>query len=91
VVDAAVASPSVPAVVEPSPPGELGVSTMPWGHLYIDGRYIGDTPVAAVPVDAGAHVVRIVRPGFRPLERSLVVRPGERIRLTDLQLVRVLP
>ena len=83
-----VAPPAPPA---PPAPAELGVSTRPWGHLYIDGRYVGDTPIAALSLDPGSHLVRVVRPGYRPVERSLVVRPGERVRLTDIELVRVAP
>jgi hypothetical protein len=67
------------------------VSSRPWGALYVDGQYVGDTPMSSVPIKPGEHLIRIVRPGHRPIERTIVARPGEQVRLTDLRLVRESP
>ena len=72
-------------------PATVGVNARPWGHLYIDGRYIGETPVASVPVAPGRHQIRVVRPGFLPVDREIVVTAGEALRVTDIELRRELP
>ena len=72
--------------VPPPPPGFLFVSSFPWGHLYLDGTWIGDTPQARVPLTPGTHRLSITRPGYRPLERTITAAPGEDVRLPDLAL-----
>jgi serine/threonine-protein kinase len=92
---------TAPAVVErvaPRPPaqprrpptvvavGHLFVGATPWGELYIDGRLVGHTPMAALPIAAGWHQVRIVRDGFAPFEQRVQVAPGGDVRLTGIVL-----
>jgi hypothetical protein len=47
---------------------------------------VGNTPIASVSITPGAHVIRIVRPGFQSYERELYVTPGQDVRLVDLVL-----
>jgi hypothetical protein len=72
--------------VAPAEPGRLFVNANPWGQLYLDGNLIGNTPRAGVPVAAGTHVVRVVREGFEPFERTITVGSGQEIRMTDIVL-----
>jgi serine/threonine protein kinase len=42
--------------------GRLNVSSSPWADVFIDGRKLGTTPLAAREVWEGRHVVRLVGP-----------------------------
>jgi hypothetical protein len=67
-------------------PGHLYVSSRPWGEVRVDGQPVGNTPLLDLPLPPGRHVVTVLRDGFLPLERVIVVEPGTEIRLTDLTL-----
>ncbi len=76
-----------PAAVAPASPGRLFVNASPWGELYIDGQFIGNTPKADLTLSPGLHTIRVVRDGFEAFERQLEVASGQVIRLTDIVLV----
>jgi serine/threonine-protein kinase len=75
-------TPPAPAVV----PGRLFVSSRPWGQVFVDGQLVGNSPLASLTISPGAHVIRVVRSGFRSYEREVYVTPGQDIRLVDLVL-----
>jgi serine/threonine protein kinase len=86
---------SAPAAVTPAPepppapviiPGRLFVSSRPWGQVFVDGQLIGNSPLARAAISPGAHVIRVVRPGFRSYEREVHVTSGQDVRLVDLVL-----
>jgi hypothetical protein len=53
-------------------PGTLSVSTNPEGAaVYVDGRYVGLTPLNLAGLASGSHRVRAVKPGY--LENARVV------------------
>ncbi len=66
--------------------GHLFVNAAPWGELYVDGRLVGNTPKANLEIAAGNHRIRVVRDGYDPYERAIVVAAGETVRLTDIVL-----
>lgn len=66
--------------------GQLWVNSTPWAQVYVDGELLGNTPQMDVAVRAGVHTLRIVRDGFQPFERQIVVGAGAPIRFTDLVL-----
>ena len=70
-------------------PGRLHVSSRPWGHIYVDGRYVGNTPQAGVTIQAGVRYLRIQRDGYASYEQRLVVAPGQDVRLVDIVLEAV--
>jgi hypothetical protein len=76
------------SMIEPPPstPGRLFVSSRPWGALYLNGRLLGNTPLAGIVVPAGVHRLRIERPGYRPYERMIEMPPGGDVRLIDILL-----
>ena len=78
----------VPAAAAPAESGHLFVNATPWGQLYVDGQLIGNTPRANLQVAAGAHVIRVLREGYEPFERSISVEAGQTVRLTDITLVQ---
>ena len=67
-------------------PGRLFVSATPWGQLYVDGRLMGNTPKADLPISAGWHRVRVVHDGFEPFEQTIQVPAGQDVRLTSIVL-----
>jgi len=86
---------NAPAPVTPAPepppapvivPGRLFVSSRPWGQVFVDGQLIGNSPLASAAISPGAHVIRVVRPGFRSYEREVYVTSGQDVRLVDLVL-----
>lgn len=90
------ASASTQSATAATPPAQAGgaklfVNASPWGQLFIDGIPVGNTPKANVDVSAGTHVVRVVRPGFSPFERTIRVAAGETLRLTDIVLLPIEP
>ncbi len=42
-------------------PAFLSVRTAPWSKVYVDGKYLGHTPLFRVPVAPGHHVLRLWR------------------------------
>jgi serine/threonine-protein kinase len=88
---------STSATASPAPaPAQTGgaklfVNASPWGQLFVDGILIGNTPKANVDISVGTHLVRVVRPGFTPYERTIRVTAGETVRLTDIVLLPVQP
>jgi hypothetical protein len=63
--------------------GRLLVRSTPAGAtVFVDGREFGVTPVAVRALAPGAHRVRLVRDGYAPAERRIVVtrsRPAQSI------------
>jgi serine/threonine-protein kinase len=67
--------------------GELRVRAVPWAEVTIDGMKVGTTPFRPIPLAPGAHTVLLVHPDYKPVERRVVVRAGETVRL-DVDLAR---
>jgi hypothetical protein len=68
--------------------GHVYINTEPWGELYIDGNYVGNTPAINLPLAAGAHVLRIERADYAPFERDFELTAGQELRITDIVLRR---
>jgi hypothetical protein len=82
----------VPPAPEPVPaPGSLFLQVYPWGRVYIDGVYVGDTPLLGTEVGAGVHWIRVERPGYEPHVEYVVVEPAQALRLTGITLKRGRP
>jgi hypothetical protein len=79
----------VPPAPEPVPaPGSVFLQVYPWGRVYIDGVYVGNTPLLGTEVGAGVHWIRIERPGYEPHVEYVVVEPSQALRLTGIILKR---
>jgi hypothetical protein len=79
---------AVPTAVIPAEPGHIFISADPWGELYIDGHYVGNTPALNLPLAAGPHVLRIEREGYVTVERDFELNSGQELRITDIVLRR---
>jgi serine/threonine protein kinase len=58
-------------------PGRLLVRSTPSGAtVIVDGREHGETPIAIRDLARGTHRVRVVRDGYAPVERQIVITPS---------------
>jgi len=69
-------------------PARLSLQSYPWGSVYVDGAYVGTTPLLDLPIYAGAHIIRIERPDRLPYVRTVTAEPGQDLRLTGIVLDR---
>jgi hypothetical protein len=76
---AATAAANKPVV--PQPKGTLRLRVLPWAEVTVDGTVAGTTPLAPLELAAGWHVVRLVHPEYRALEKRVEIRPGEVARI----------
>ncbi len=51
-----------PVAEDPSIPGTLMVVVNPWGNVSVDGRSLGQTPIAPVSLAPGPHTVVVTNP-----------------------------
>ena len=60
-------------------------TTPPGAAVSVDDLALGATPLTA-EVEAGARTVQISLPGYKPVERTVVVAAGEPVTLADIEL-----
>ncbi len=73
------ASTSVP-VRQPERPrlGSIRVSAEPYGNVFVDDVFIGESPIANHAIEAGRHIVRIRRDNCRDYVDTVSVNIGQR-------------
>jgi hypothetical protein len=69
-------------VTIPLPEGSLSINATPWAEVSIDGRALGETPIANVTARAGSHELVFKHPQHGELRQTVVVKPGEMGRVT---------
>lgn len=74
-------TPEPPAAAVDDTPGRLQIGVRPWAAIQIDGRSMGETPVAPLDLAPGVHTARLEHPDFQPLVRKVTVVAGETVRL----------
>jgi serine/threonine-protein kinase len=68
--------------------GTLQIRVKPWAEVWVDGTRAGEAwPRKQLILTAGDHVVRLVHLDYKPLERTVRVRPGKTEEL-DIDLGR---
>ena len=82
---------AAPVAPSAAPPVRLSVTTSPWGLLYVDQQLVGNTPIVDFAVTPGTHRLRIVRDGYRPLNRQIRIARTERSRSLNLVLEAATP
>jgi hypothetical protein len=76
-------SPGRIAMLTVDPPGgRLNANAQPWAQVTIDGRVIGDTPLANVAVPIGEHDVGFKHPQLGEQHQRVTVRAGELARVS---------
>ena len=67
-----------PLELVPERAGGLRVVATPWAYVKVDGQQVETTPFARpIPLPAGKHFVTLVHPDATPVEREVVIAPGE--------------
>ena len=65
-------------LVKENKTGELDVLSDIAAELYIDGEFKGNAPTSSpLVLSEGEHTVVFKRPGFKPYEKTVTIRPGE--------------
>ncbi len=60
-------------VTVPVPNGSLSVNAVPWAEVLLDGKVIGETPIANYAVLPGSHEIVLRNPKFAEQRRTVVV------------------
>lgn len=63
------------------PNGQLSVNAVPWAEVFLDGRRIGETPIANFAAQIGSHEVVLRNPRFPEQRRTVVVPVSTPVRL----------
>ncbi len=66
----------------PLPEGGLSINATPWAEVTVDGRALGETPIANVTLRAGSHEIVFRHPQHGELKQTVVVKAGEIGRVT---------
>jgi serine/threonine-protein kinase len=45
--------------------GFLRINSRPWAQVFVDGRFVGNTPLLNAPVPAGKHKIKLVNPDMK--------------------------
>jgi hypothetical protein len=62
------------------PPGAISVNASPWAQIWIDGRQVGETPLANISVPIGEHEVVFRHPQFGERRQKVLVQAGSMAR-----------
>jgi hypothetical protein len=64
------------------PNGLISINAQPWAQVWIDGKQIGETPLANVPVPIGEHEIIFRHPQLGEKRQKARVSAGTPMRLT---------
>lgn len=77
IVDDTIAEVPVPAAV-----GEITIeANVPNADVYVNGKFVGSTPLSAYKLVAGEHQIQVSAPGYVPWKRTLSVVGGTSSRV----------
>ena len=63
------------------PTGTLHINALPWAQVAVDGRAIGETPIANLSLPIGNHEVVFRHPELGEQRQTVVVKPGPPVRV----------
>jgi eukaryotic-like serine/threonine-protein kinase len=64
--------------------GTLRVVVKPWAKVYLDGKYLDETPFPPVRVKAGKHTVRLVNPDLKKdVKRRIFLKAGQDLKIAE--------
>jgi hypothetical protein len=64
------------------PDGRISINAMPWAQVWIDGKSVGDTPLAYLPMPVGGHEIVFRHPQLGERRETAVVRSGALTRVS---------
>ena len=59
----------------PAPPVAVSINATPWAVIYVDGRELGETPLAGIRLAPGVHVFRARMPDGTDREQAVEISP----------------
>ena len=65
-----------------APDGQMNANAQPWAQVLVDGRPIGDTPLANVAVPVGDHEVTFRHPQLGERRQRIIVQAGTLTRVS---------
>jgi hypothetical protein len=63
------------------PTGTLHLNALPWAQVAVDGRAVGETPLANLSLPIGNHEVVFRHPELGEVRQTVAVRPGPPVRV----------
>ena len=63
--------------------GLVSLNATPWAEVIIDGRLVGETPIANLSLPAGQHVIVFRHPQLGERRQTIVVKPGALVRVAQ--------
>ena len=63
------------------PNGTLHINALPWAQVAVDGRAIGETPIANLSLPIGSHEVVFRHPELGEQRQIVVIKPGPPVRV----------
>jgi hypothetical protein len=56
--------------------GTLRLTVVPPAEVTVDGRLVGTVSAQALSLPPGTHVIKILHPDYKPLQRIVTITPG---------------
>lgn len=69
------------AAARPAGRGRIVINTVPWARVYLDGRFVGNTPITNLEATAGRHTLVLEGPDGSRHRVTIDVRDGETMRI----------
>ncbi len=65
----------------PMPDGRIDANALPWADVFVDGRAVGQTPLAGIAVRVGRHVITFRHPqlGERTVDSLVTLQAPARV------------
>jgi hypothetical protein len=60
-------------------PATLAVDGVSGARVSLDGRFVGETPLAGVEIQSGSHRIEVSRAGYTSFAQTLSVAPGQKV------------
>jgi len=64
------------------PDGRISINAQPWAQVWIDGRSVGETPLANLSIPLGEHEIIFRHPQLGEKREKTLVKSGATIRLS---------
>ena len=80
---------TVKAVVLKPLAGYVKVGSKPWADFFIDGKYVGTTPLNKVfKLKPGPHTFKLANYDYWPWTETMTVKPGETLRIYQVLVTK---
>jgi len=62
--------------------GTVNINAIPWAEVYIDEKYVGQTPIANLRLPVGTHEVKFINPKFPIKRRNIEIIEGSNTNIS---------